>query len=63
MNANPTSAKINDKTVNDISLVQPVGKTIYIENTFYKKNPRLGIVERKHIEINIAERAKNSKDT
>lgn len=42
MNAYPISAKIADKTLNDISLIQPIGKPFYQEPTYvrYKKTKR-----------------------
>lgn len=42
MNAYPISNKIADITLNDISLVQPIGKTVYNENVTFKKMSRLG---------------------
>lgn len=61
MNAFPISNKIADITINDISLVQPIGKPVYNENVTYKKNPRLGIVERNHSDITFAEIAKRTR--
>jgi putative SOS response-associated peptidase YedK len=42
MNAYPVSNKIADKTLNDISLIQPLGKPVYQEPTYmrYKKSKR-----------------------
>ncbi len=42
MNAYPVSNKIADKTLNDISLIQPIGKPVYQEPTYvrYKKQKR-----------------------
>lgn len=42
MNAYPVSDKIEDKSLNDISLIQPSGKPVYTEPTFvrYKKPKR-----------------------
>ncbi len=42
MNAYAISPKIADKTLNDLSLVQPTGKPVYNENINYKKMSRLG---------------------
>lgn len=42
MKAYPISNKIGDKTLNDISLILPLGKPVYKEPTFvrYKKQKR-----------------------
>lgn len=42
MNAYPIADKINDKALNDISLIQPIGKPVYTEPIFvrYKKPKR-----------------------
>jgi putative SOS response-associated peptidase YedK len=61
MNAFPITNKIADKTINDFSLVQPTGKPVYNENVTYKKNPRLGVVERNHSDITFAEIAKRTR--
>jgi hypothetical protein len=37
MNGYPISNSIADKSLNDISLVQPIGKPVYFEDTTYKK--------------------------
>jgi putative SOS response-associated peptidase YedK len=41
MNAYPISTKIADKTMNDVSLIQPTGNTVYQEPTGYQKVKRL----------------------
>jgi len=41
MNAYPISTKIADKTLNDVSLIQPTGKTVYQEPTYTRmKKPK-----------------------
>jgi hypothetical protein len=37
MNAYPISSKMTDRNLNDISLIQPTGNTVYFENAT-KKN-------------------------
>ena len=41
MNAYPISNKISDKSLNDISLIQPIGKPVYQEATGYQRVKRL----------------------
>lgn len=60
MNAYPISDKIEDKLLNDISLIQPIGKPVYTEPTFvrYKKPKR----ENSFPNVLLAERMAVKKD-
>ena len=62
MNAYPISTRIADKNLNDVSLVQPTGKSVYIENFTFKKMSRLGKKESGEIKVHatLAERMKPS---
>ena len=53
MNAYPISTKIADKTLNDISLVQPIGKPVFNENSTFRKLSRLGKKESDENKVHI----------
>lgn len=62
MNAYPISIKIADKSLNDISLVQPIGKPLFVENPVYKKTQRLGKTDNENkIHLTLEERVKAEK--
>lgn len=54
MNAYPISTKIADKTLNNISLVQPMGETVYNENITYTRMSRLGKKESNESKVNLS---------
>jgi putative SOS response-associated peptidase YedK len=56
MNTYPISAKIADKSLNDVSLVQPIGKTVYTEPTGYQRVTRLKQGKGNFSHITLAER-------
>lgn len=62
MNAYPISPSTTDG-INDISLIQPTGKPVYVENFSYKKMSRLGKKEshENKVHVTLEERMKSGK--